>query len=38
MNIEAEMRNNSATNQGNRKTIENDHALKSISPASFNMF
>ena len=38
MNIEAEMGNNSATNQGNRKKIENDHALKNINIASFNMF
>ena len=38
MNIEAEMSNNSATNQGNRKNIENDHVFKNMDHSSFNMF
>ena len=38
MNIEAEMSNNSATNQGKRKKIENDYVLKDVDQASFNIF
>lgn len=38
MNIEAEMNNNSATNQGKRKKIENDYIFKDVDHSSFSMF
>jgi len=38
MNIQAEIINNSGTNQGKRKKIENDYVFKDMDQASFNIF